>query len=180
MSRCQRLAFRPVDRDTLREALVARGADASQAEAIAGAAGGRIGWALRALEDPTLLSERSRVLDDAVRLAHAGRVERFAWARQAESRAVDMRERYLRELAVWEDWWRDVLLVGAGATEGVINRDRESILAEEGKLYAASEVVDFLRLLLETREHLHENVDPQLMLENLTLDLPRPIGSPAR
>jgi hypothetical protein len=34
--------------------------------------------------------------------------------------------------------------------------------------------VTFLRSLAQTREHLYANVDPQLALENLTLDLPSP------
>jgi DNA polymerase-3 subunit delta' len=154
------------------EALVARGADASQAEAIAAAAGGRMGWALRALDDPSLLEERNAMLDEALRLAHAGRAERFAWARSAENRAPEVRERYQRELGVWESWWRDVLLAGSGTTEGIANRDRAHVLAEEGKLYAASDIVVLLRSLLNTREWLYANVDAQLALENLTLDLP--------
>jgi DNA polymerase-3 subunit delta' len=186
MSRCQRIAFRPLGRETVVEALRARGAEPEQAEAIASAAGGRIGWALQALEDPPLLQERGSMLDEAVRLAHAGRFERFAWAKEAETRGAS-RERFLRELDVWEEWWRDVLLVGASSAalrpfddaqggkplgERLINRDREPLLREEGRLYQAPEVVAFLRSLLKTREHLQENVDPQLALENLTLDLP--------
>jgi DNA polymerase III subunit delta' len=174
LSRCQRLAFRPLDRNTVIEALKARGAADEKAEAIASAAGGRIGWALRTLEDDSLLSERDAMLDEAIRLAHAGRSERLGWARGAENRAQDVRERYLRELSVWESWWRDLLLAGSGRTEGLMNGERAAVLAEEGKLYGVREIVRFLQALLETREYLHANVDPQLALETLTLDLPQP------
>jgi hypothetical protein len=34
-----------------------------------------------------------------------------------------------------------------------------------------------LRALLDTREYLYANVDPQLALENLMLDLPQPAGT---
>ena len=180
LSRCQRLAFRPVERRTIVEALLARGAAPEQADAIAAVAEGRVGWAFRALEGPSLLGERAAMLDEAVRLAHSGRFERFAWAKEAASRAPDVRERYLRQLDAWESWWRDVLLVGAGGSGGIVNVDRASILAEEGTLYASAAIVDFLRVLLKTREYLQENVDPQLALENLTLDLPRPNGARAR
>jgi DNA polymerase-3 subunit delta' len=174
LSRCQRIAFRRLDRETLVEALRAKGADGLQAEAIAAAAAGRIGWALRALADPGMLDERSQLLDDALRVAHGGRVERFGWAKEAERRAPDVRERYLRALDVWEDWWRDVLLAGQDGHEGLINRDREPVLRQEGKLYTAGDIVRFLRALVQTREYLQQNVDPQLALENLTLDVPRP------
>jgi hypothetical protein len=114
------------------------------------------------------------MLDEAVRLAHAGRFDRFAWARGSEARGIDARERYQRELEAWEDWWRDVLLAAAGGREGAINSDRAEVLAEEGRLYRPVDIVVFLRSLLATREYLYANVDAQLALENLTLDLPRP------
>jgi DNA polymerase-3 subunit delta' len=180
LSRCQKLPFRPIERETIVEALIERGAAPDDAVTIASAARGRLGWALQAYEDPNLLEERDAMLDEAVRLAHAGRFERFAWAREAAGRDAAVRERYQRELSVWESWWRDVLLFGAGGGyEGAENRDREPQLREEGKLYAAAEIVTFLRSLTQTREYLNENVDLQLALENLTLDLPR-AGQPGR
>ncbi len=178
-SRCQRIAFRLAPRDTVEEALVAKGASEAQAEAVAAAAGGRIGWALRALADASLLVERAQMLDAALRVAHADRFERFAWAAEAGGRnetggrSAEVRERYRRELGVWETWWRDVLAAGAGAAGGFVNQGRERQLRDEGKMYAASDIVSFLRSLMATREHLYANVDPQLALENLMLDLPR-------
>jgi DNA polymerase-3 subunit delta' len=176
LSRCQRLAFRPLDRETIVEALLDRGAAPEDAVAIAAASRGRIGWAFRAQEDGSLLEERESMLDKALRLAHAGRVERFAWAIDAGVRETELKERirqrYLRELSVWESWWRDVLLFAAGGSEGAENSDREPELREEGKLYSASAIVTFLKALTQTREYLQENVDPQLALENLVLDLP--------
>jgi DNA polymerase-3 subunit delta' len=174
LSRCQRVVFRRADRETVIEALIERGADETQAEAIAAAAAGRIGWAFRALADASLLAERAELLEDAVRLAHAARLERFAWAKGAESRAPGVRERYLRALEVWEEWWRDVLLAGADGSDGLVNRDREPVLRREGKLYAAGDIVLFLQAVLKTKEYLQANVDPQLALENLTLYLPWP------
>jgi DNA polymerase-3 subunit delta' len=173
-SRCQRIPFRLADRDEIVAALRARGAEPEQADTIASLAGGRVGWALRALADDSLLAERTDMLSTAVRVAHGGRTERFAWAREAEGRSNGMRERYLRELDVWESWWRDVLAAGAGASGGFVNHDREQELAAEGKLYSAGAIVTFLRSLSKTREYLHANVDAQLALENLMLDLPRP------
>jgi len=178
LSRCQKLPFRPVERSTIVEALIERGATPEDSVAIAAAARGRLGWAFKAFEDPSLLEEREAMLDEAARLAHAGRFERFGWAREAGERQPSVRERYLRELSVWESWWRDVLLFGAGANEGAENSDREPQLREEGRLYAASEIVLFLKALIQTREYLQENVDPQLALENLILDLPT-VGRPA-
>jgi DNA polymerase-3 subunit delta' len=179
ISRCQRLDFRPIERDVIAEALMAQGASPEQAAAIAGAASGRLGWALQALQNPALLEERSTMLDQALRIAHASRYERFAWARDAEARGPDARERYQRELRVWEGWWRDVLLATSGSLTGAINSDRAPTLLEEGRLYSPADIARFLRSLLATREHLYANVDAQLALENLTMDLPPPRGAGA-
>jgi DNA polymerase-3 subunit delta' len=180
LSRCQRVAFRPIERDAIQEALAARGASAEDAETLAAASGGRFGWALQAMEDPSLLEERAQMLDEALRLAHAGRLERFAWAKEAEGRTPGIRERYMRELSIWETWWRDVLLFGSGGTKGASNPDREAALASEGKLYNAGEIVVFLKAIAQTREHLQGNIDAQLALENLTLELPSPKGAAPR
>lgn len=174
LSRCQRVLFHRLDNEEVRSALSARGAEAEQADEIVAASQGHIGWALRALEDPSLLSERRLSLDNALRVAHSQLAARFAWARQAESRDPHSRERIRRELEVWHGWWRDVLLAASGASEGFINRDRQDELLKEGKLYGTVEVVDFLRSLLRTQELLETNVDAQLALENLTLDMPAP------
>ena len=110
---------------------------------------------------------------------HVSRSERFAWAKEAEGRTPGFRERYLRELTVWESWWRDVMLFSAGGSEGAANPDREAALRDEGRLYNAGEIVTFLKAIAHTREHLQGTVDAQLALENLTLDLPSPRGAAA-
>jgi DNA polymerase-3 subunit delta' len=173
-SRCQRVVFRRVARDTIEAALAERGVDGERAAIIASQAGGRIGWAIRAVEDETLLSERETMLDAALRIARAGRVERFEWAAGVAGGSSDMKERYLRELDVWESWWRDVLAAGAGAGYGLVNADREQSLRQESKMYSAGSIVTFLRSLDATREYLLANVEPQLALESLVLDLPQP------
>ncbi len=180
LSRCQRLTFRRVERRTIQEALIFRGAAAENADQIAAVAEGRLGWALRVLDDPSLVAERSVVLETVQRLAHGGRPERFNWAKEADSRAPDIRDRFLRELDLWQLWWRDILTIATGGLQGIINLDHESELREEGKLYSPAEVVAFLRALRQTREHLRANVDPQLALENLMLDLPRPNAAGVR
>jgi DNA polymerase-3 subunit delta' len=174
LSRCQKVAFTRVEREKVEAALRERGAGSEKARAVAALANGRVGWALRAIEDDDLLAERDAFLAAAVELAQASLAARFAWARGVSEPSAGGRERYLRELDTWEQWWRDVLSVGAGAEAGIINTDRGDILLAEGKRYAPADIVKFLRALQQTREHLQANVDAQLALEVLTLDLPRP------
>ncbi len=174
-SRCQRIVFARIERQVIEQALEERGAEPEVARTVAAAANGRLGWALRALDDRSLLEDRSEAIETSVRLAHAGRVQRFAWPPRGDDRnSAGTRERYLRELDIWEHWWRDVLSVSTGTSEGLVNVDRMSELHKEGKLYSATEVVRFLKAIESIRGHLKENVDAQLALENLMLDLPQP------
>jgi DNA polymerase-3 subunit delta' len=175
VSRCRKVAFGRVDRRTVEGALLERGVEADRATAIAALANGRLGWALRAIEDDDPLAERDAFLDSAVEIAHASRAGRFDWAKSADERGSAVRARYLRELDVWEQWWRDVLATSTDSSAGIINIDRSEALEEEKGLYAPADIVRFLRVLQKTREYLQANVDAQLALEVMALDLPKPV-----
>lgn len=60
VSRCQRIAFHPVDQAEIEQLLVAAGAPADTAVELAGLARGRPGWALHALGDEELLVRHRR------------------------------------------------------------------------------------------------------------------------
>jgi DNA polymerase-3 subunit delta' len=180
LSRCRRIAFTRVEREKVEAALKATGAGQSQVTAIAALANGRVGWALRAVEDAGLLQEREAFLRNAVEIANSQRAARLLWARAAgDERGPAVRERYLRELEVWEPWWRDVLALGSGAGTGIINIDKAESLAEEAKKYTPADIVRFLRVLQQTREYLQANVDAQLALEVLAMDVPQPRAATA-
>ena len=100
LSRCQRLPFRPIERQTIaRHAGGARRRARATPRLSPRPAAGRLGWALRAVEDPRPAGRaRARCWTRRVRMAHAGRAERFAWAKEAASRDAAVRERYLREI----------------------------------------------------------------------------------
>ena len=87
-----------------------------------------------------------------------------------------MRTLPARAFDLWETWWRDVLLVQlpAAATGPSTKTAPPTDCLEEGKMYRPAEMSVFLQSLLNTREMMQANVDPQLALENLTMDLPRP------
>jgi DNA polymerase-3 subunit delta' len=176
LSRCQKVTFGRVEREKVEQALAARGVERERSTAIAALANGRLGWALRAADSDDVLTERHAFLDSAVEMAHASPATRLAWAKGADERGPAMRERFLRELEIWESWWRDVLAMSAGTPgrpmTGIINVDRFESLEREGRLYAPADIVRFLRVLQQTREHLQLNVDAQLALEVLVLDLP--------
>ncbi len=88
-------------------------------------------------------------------------------------------ESLLAGLEAWRDWWRDVLLVQAGAEDGVANIDRLADLREDASQYGRDEVTAFVRALGEAGRHLRDNAQARLVLETLLLGAPMESGQPA-
>ena len=174
-SRCRRVQFSALPAAEVAKALEQTWeVPPEDAVALARLSGGRLGWAVAAWEDETVLPSREGVLEDVYRLTAAGRDERFSYAAQLATRFYRDREGVLAVLDLWQAWWRDVLLVAAGCTDIVVNSgslDRLSLLARK---YSIGQVKSFLEAIATTRQHLLENVNPQLALEVLMLDLPAP------
>jgi len=169
VSRCQVLTLRALPLSLVKDALVSQwGADSAQADLLAHLSLGRLGWAVRALEDGSLLARRSECLNDLASLMSEGRVERLAYAAGLSRDPSLARE----VLTLWLGWWRDVLLLAAGSQVDVTNVDQAALLRQQAKqvtLYQAQRMVDKLR---STLKNLDQNVNLRLALEVLVLSLP--------
>ena len=172
VSRCRSFGLRLVPAEEIEAALVAGwGQDRERAGFLAGISGGRMGWAVVAAQDDAVLKAREETLAALASVLPEGRVERF-FAAERLARRPDLRNL----LEMWRVWWRDLLLVRGGATEGLINLDRREALDEEAKTYSLEEIAGAVTALGETQHHLDRNVNPRLALEVLMLDLPRSRG----
>jgi len=177
VSRCQRLDLRPATNTEVQAALEVRGAPLAEAQLLARLSGGRLGWAICAWEDESLLQQRRQNLDHLIRLLASSRVARldFAW----EASRDPVRARRLIEL--WMGWWRDLLLlctVGPADTVNIDRLDELQALSQHSNSLQAWRVLQALR---ETAVQLEANVNARLALEGLLLKLPhwRPTASQA-
>jgi DNA polymerase-3 subunit delta' len=131
--------------------------------------GGRFGYALRLIEDDSLLEKREERLNALQTLIAATRVEKFAYADKLSRDKESMRQTIL----IWLSYWRDVMLRSARAETPLVNVDRNleiENLAERVDLSIARIVVSGLEDALEKMER---NVNARLLAEVLLLDLPR-------
>ena len=169
VSRCQRLDLRPVPFSLLESVLRERGHAEPEARLLARLSGGRVGWALDAGQDDTILDHRRRDLDQMIQLLGATRVERldFAWE---VSRSADA-GRALLEL--WTVWWRDLLLAHNRGQGHVINTDRSGELDSMTGLSTMAQVRLALEALQSAAAQLEANVNARLAWEGLVLKLPR-------
>lgn len=172
-SRCHSLKLRPVPRAQVTQALIERWNIApDDARTVAAWSGGRVGWAATVAQSPELLAARAQQLDTLIELPTQPLTERFKWAESAGKLYKGGEKDSVFELLdLWQTWWRDVLLVAAGAPEGVINVDRR----EELRAFARLPLPAIHRVIATINQagiHIRENVSPQLALEHVVLHLP--------
>ena len=168
VSRCEVLRLRPLRVEEVQKELETRGLETGRAKLIAHLSGGRFGYALRLLEDESLLGRREERLNDLQSLISASRVEKFAYADKLSKDKDAMRHAIL----IWLSYWRDVMLRTAHAQTPLVNVDRNveiEDLAQRMDLSIARGVVSGLEGVLEKMER---NVNSRLLAEVLLLDLP--------
>jgi DNA polymerase III subunit delta' len=169
VSRCEVLRLRPLKVEEVQNALETRGLEASQAKLIAHISGGRFGYALRLIENETLLEKREERLNDLLSLISASRVEKFAYADKLSKDKESMRQTVL----IWLSYWRDVMLRSAQAETPLVNLDRNveiEDLAGRLDLSTARRAAGALEDVLQKMER---NVNSRLLAEVLLLDLPK-------
>ena len=163
-SRCQRIDLRPLSTGAVAEALTTRWeAPEATANELAALSGGRLGWAVRAWEDPAVLETRDRRLERLTAAAEGGIEERFAYAAELANLLPQQRTAVRETLDLWAEWWLERLSARAGAVEDGVS--------DEGP--TTGDLLGAVREVTRTQDLLDRNVNPRLALEALMLALPR-------
>lgn len=170
VSRCQQVPLQPLPAAVIRQALIERwDVDQARAELLAHLSGGQMGWAVHMLTDDAALQSRARRLEDLDRLLGAPIVERFAYAERLARDPIAARD----TLDLWTGWWRDVLLVAAGADSALTNVDRQDALCDYARRFGTKRSEAVLKALRGVSNRLERNANARLALEVLMFDLPR-------
>lgn len=175
VSRCRKLELRPLPLSQVAHELETRyQLQQDKANEIARLSGGRLGWALQALSQPDLMEHRAETLV-AIEATLGGTLQqRFSYGSNVASMFMRNRQSARLELALWLQWWRDVLMIKEGVPELVTNVSRMDTLQLTAKALSSAQVAGALRAIQETSVYLERNVNAQLVLEELMLVLPRP------
>jgi len=169
VSRCEVLRLRPVPLEILASFLKGRGADEDSATLIAHVSGGRPGYALRLMQDPSALEFRQEKLADLQTLLPAARVYKFSYAEKLSKDKDVMR----RVLLLWASLWRDVLLRVGGASTLIANVDQVQEIEILAGLVSLSEVRRVVSDLEKALARMDANVNARLLAEVLLLDWPK-------
>ena len=181
-SRCRLVPVAPMPVARLGEWLQQQaGIKQETARALAHLAHGRAGWATAALKDGEPLEVRRSQIAEIRRLAAASRADRLQAAEQLAGRSGNDAANVLSVLAVWTDWWRDLLLGASSAETPFVHLEEAAALREDGSRYRSAELGRFLHELDRAVDRVQRGVNARLVLENLFLRIPQPQtdGSPA-
>lgn len=169
VSRCQPLTLRPLPVETVEKALVEKwGASPADAQLLARISGGRLGWAVRALETPHVLETRREALDTLNALVREGRAERIT---RAEGLAKDASE-LPQVFETWQTWWRDLLMLAHDQSPRVTNVDYLTALEQQAGRFSDEEIQQALQATRTATRQLGQNVNARLVTEVLALHLP--------
>jgi DNA polymerase-3 subunit delta' len=170
VSRCEVLRLRPLSVADIRLGLSSnKEIPNDQSNLFANISGGRPGYALRLYNEPELLNERNKWLDDLQRMIPANRVERFAYA---ELLAKD-KDTLVEILQVWLSFWRDVLILSVKASIDITNQDRREEIEQLANNISIYQTRTFVSRLENSFNLINQNVNTRLVTEVLLLDLPR-------
>jgi DNA polymerase-3 subunit delta' len=169
LSRSQMIALRPVSLALVRDVLVERcGADRDHAELLARLSGGRIGWAISALQDETLLQARETWLDLLEEAIERDRAGRFDLAQELGKDKLALGPL----LELWQTYWRDLLLLVRESRVPPANSDRLVNLQQFAIRLSADEVLRALKATRTLLDLLRYNINLRLALEVMFLDYP--------
>lgn len=201
VSRCARLRLAPLSPDQIIDLLTAAGvADAARAGALARISGGRPGLALALAAEPEVVLAQSRVARSLLDLAPAARRVRLAAvpglledgvalaaicgleaaeatepARSAQRASPAKRRAAVSQLlAVWRDVARDLGLAIYGARSELRQPELLDDLTAAAAGLDADEVTRFIGRLDGAIAALDSYANPELLLDVLLLEWPRP------
>lgn len=170
-SRCRILALRPLPMAQVAKALRERWhASPEQASRLAHLADGRPGWAIRALQDPTLYEERNEFLTLLSQALSQNRVHRFNLADRLSKQSETLPDL----LRAWQSWWRDLALLAWG-TPGettLVNIDHLETFRVLARDWPPQDISSALEETGKALWQLEHNANARLVLENLFLHYP--------
>jgi DNA polymerase III subunit delta' len=169
VSRCQHVPLRPLTVTQVREALIEKwSVESRQADLLAHLSGGRLGWAVAAAGDSSVMSARAKYLDDLPALLKADRVARFAYAEDLAKKGDLARS----AIDLWRTWWRDVLLACSGSSADLINIDRAAQIQEVAHRVDLNQAKAAADACGRALWQMDRNVTARLVVEVLLLDFP--------
>jgi DNA polymerase-3 subunit delta' len=173
VSRCRQLSLYPLSSPEVAAALKERwNIGTERADLMARLSNGRLGWAVLATGDQSLLRQREEKLVKLQNILTGDYEQRFGYVNQLATQFNQGRQPVLDTLDLWISWWRDLLLLKLGCSDIIANIDQMDMLRKLADIYNIKRIRMVIGSLQEARDQLRQNGNPKLVFEVLTLNIP--------
>ena len=162
LSRCTVIPMVPATDAIVASALVEAGASEAEAERIAIATRGRVGLALRAMQDEKLLDALAEDVDEATRWIGSDTYGRMVAGYTLAEGFTANRERVFDRLAAAQAAWRELMLDASGLASAT----RHPVL-DKGSVATVDDGVRALRAIDRCIRDLEANVRPRLAMATM-------------
>ena len=171
ISRCQIIPFGPLDYEDIAQVLMLEnGMERAQALTLASVAEGSLGRAKLLLQED-LLVFRQEVIEQLLLLQN-NQSETIAQVFRLSEKAAALKENIYEFLALLRLWYRDLILIAAGAPESsTANKDLASFLPAAQQRWDLAQLHEKLHRLDQAERQLLRNCNRTLVLEALFFDL---------
>ena len=172
-SRCRRLELEPLPlADIAKELINTHSISREEAEKLARLSMGRLGSALSALNNPSIMEKRKEEMERIAQISQASLEDRFSYSSDLATLFSRNMDGAREVLYLWLRWWRDLLLIKEGSEEFIYNIDWADTLRLRASELTTAQVVGFIKAILSILEALEHNANARLALEVLMLSLP--------
>jgi DNA polymerase-3 subunit delta' len=173
-SRCQNLFLRPLSNESVYKILVGQwGVDDEEAKKLSLLSQGRMGWAIRCVNDKSVLDRQLRRINELLSISRAPLEERFAHAGELAGLFLKDPFSIWEVLDLWIFLWRDVLIAKVGPPELTGGSYGMDHVEEWASQYTIEDLIRVIRSLMGVKNLLEANVNPRLALEGLALSIPQ-------
>tara|TARA_B100000029_G_scaffold363156_1_gene356216 strand:- start:53 stop:1003 length:951 start_codon:yes stop_codon:yes gene_type:complete len=173
VSRCQHLELRPVESQVIESKLIEQfGTDEAQARLLSRLARGSPGWAIDAINDPTIIDAHNQAILRFAEIVTGSIESRFRYARQTAGQFWRDRMAVFYEIERWIEWWRDVAMMRHKLIDNIINVEWVDLFSQIATEITEEQISAAVTAIENARHALEANAVPQLTLEVMMLDLP--------
>ena len=172
LSRVQHLHLRPVSYQTIESSLEKWGIEPDTAHLIARLSNGRIGWALEATKDDSILDFRLEMIALLQGLLDENRAGRFKIAEQFGRKFRRDKPGLRLVLQFWLTYWRDILLLVKQSPVKPCNIDQQLALNQLAQSINEAEAKRALTATQNSLRLLNTNANLRQLIEVLLLDYP--------
>ena len=185
VSRCQRVPFQPLSIEGMSNWLVQQeDMDKDTARVLARISGGSLGRVLK-MHESDFLEKRQKWLQMLLKLTEPSRKKRFQTAMECADEAKKIgvlskdehRTGALDLLAVWESWYRDLLIVKVGGAAHLLtNEDFFHKIESIVENFTSDGLIDSLMAVDQAERDLRKRRNISLVMEHVALHLGRLAG----